>query len=128
MLNCLNTYHTMQEPPYAVMNPDENIPIRVGITGPRFCKKCECYKPPRSHHCKHCGKCVLRMDHHCPWIGNCVGFGNYAYFVRFVFSVIGCCSYGAYLLLWRLQRIIDMRKNRWVTIEYVLLKAWLFTR
>ncbi|KAG2211618.1 hypothetical protein INT47_008715 [Mucor saturninus] len=101
------------EPPSSVLDPDESVPIQVGITGPRFCKQCNCYKPPRSHHCKQCRKCILRMDHHCPWLGNCIGFGNYSYFVRFVFSVMTCCSYGGYLLLWRLQRILDMRKSVW---------------
>ncbi|OAD02964.1 hypothetical protein MUCCIDRAFT_142897 [Mucor lusitanicus CBS 277.49] len=105
------------EPPFSVLNPEEDTVIRVGITGPRFCKKCDAYKPPRAHHCKHCGKCVLRMDHHCPWIGNCVGFGNYSHFVRFVYSVIGCCSYGCYLLLWRLQRILDAWNNPWVIMK-----------
>lgn len=30
----------------------------------RFCKKCQAYKPPRTHHCRRCGRCILRMDHH----------------------------------------------------------------
>ena len=42
----------------------------------RWCFKCQAPKPPRSHHCALCGKCVLKMDHHCPWINNCVGFYN----------------------------------------------------
>ena len=33
----------------------------------RWCKRCEGWKPPRSHHCRKCGKCVLRMDHHCTY-------------------------------------------------------------
>ena len=33
--------------------------------GARYCKKCAAYKPPRTHHCRRCGHCVLRMDHHC---------------------------------------------------------------
>lgn len=31
----------------------------------RWCKKCQGWKPPRCHHCRKCGRCVLRMDHHC---------------------------------------------------------------
>lgn len=28
--------------------------------GGRFCQKCQCYKPPRCHHCRVCHQCVLR--------------------------------------------------------------------
>lgn len=27
----------------------------------RYCMKCEHVKPPRTHHCKVCGKCVLKV-------------------------------------------------------------------
>eukprot|EP01126_Amoeba_proteus_P037585 TRINITY_DN3885_c0_g1_i26.p1 TRINITY_DN3885_c0_g1~~TRINITY_DN3885_c0_g1_i26.p1 ORF type:complete len:101 (-),score=9.86 TRINITY_DN3885_c0_g1_i26:1629-1931(-) len=30
----------------------------------RYCKKCENWKLPRTHHCSMCGRCVVRMDHH----------------------------------------------------------------
>lgn len=54
----------------------------------RWCKKCENYKPERTHHCKACQTCVLKMDHHCPWTMNCVGAGNFSHFMRFLFWVL----------------------------------------
>lgn len=46
----------------------------------RFCCHCQSFKPPRTHHCRECGRCVLKMDHHCPWVLNCIGFYNYKLF------------------------------------------------
>lgn len=46
----------------------------------RFCSHCQNFKPPRAHHCRECGRCVLKMDHHCPWVLNCIGFYNYKVF------------------------------------------------
>ncbi|GFO11784.1 palmitoyltransferase, partial [Plakobranchus ocellatus] len=61
-------------------HPPENVSEVVSI-----CKKCIAPKPPRTHHCSICGKCVLKMDHHCPWLNNCVGYYNHRYFLQFVF-------------------------------------------
>lgn len=30
-----------------------------------ICKKCLSPKPPRTHHCSVCNRCILKMDHHC---------------------------------------------------------------
>lgn len=70
----------------------------------QYCKVCEGFKAPRSHHCRKCGRCVLKMDHHCPWINNCVGWGNQAFFVYFLsFAVIGC-AHATYILMASLIR------------------------
>ena len=51
----------------------------------RICDKCSCVKPPRSHHCSICKRCVLKMDHHCPWMNNCIGLYNEKAFLLFNF-------------------------------------------
>ena len=51
----------------------------------RYCRKCKSLKPPRTHHCSVCGKCVMRMDHHCPWMGNCVALRTHKFFMCYLF-------------------------------------------
>ncbi|XP_054263650.1 palmitoyltransferase ZDHHC6 isoform X1 [Macrosteles quadrilineatus] len=59
----------------------------------QFCKTCQGYKAPRAHHCRKCGRCVMKMDHHCPWINNCVGHQNHLHFTSFLLcAVIGCAQ------------------------------------
>lgn len=53
--------------------------------GQRYCKWCNMYKPDRTHHCRICERCVLKMDHHCPWIMSCVGFRNHKFFFLLIF-------------------------------------------
>lgn len=52
----------------------------LDLTKLPLCGTCLRLKVERSHHCRHCGKCVLKMDHHCPWLANCIGFRNYKSF------------------------------------------------
>lgn len=87
---CAACRYLSQQPP-----DDPNVPQELkDKTGQRrFCKTCRIHKPPRAHHCRKCGHCVVRlmsvhieecenqldndfplqlkMDHHCPWIANC---------------------------------------------------------
>lgn len=57
----------------------------------KWCASCKQPKPPRTHHCSVCGKCIMKMDHHCPWVGSCVGFKNHKHFILFMLYVnIGC--------------------------------------
>jgi uncharacterized OB-fold protein len=66
----------------AISKPDTN--PQKSVIGVKYldfimnkqCKKCNSLKPPNSHHCSTCGRCIARMDHHCPWVNNCVGFYN----------------------------------------------------
>lgn len=67
----------------------------------QFCTICQGYKAPRSHHCRKCGRCVLKMDHHCPWINNCVGHYNHGHFTAFLASAVGgCCVSTVILVSW----------------------------
>lgn len=64
----------------------------------QYCAYCDGFKTPRSHHCRRCERCVLKMDHHCPWINTCCGHRNQAYFTMFLFFCV-CGSLHAVVLL-----------------------------
>lgn len=78
--------------PPAVSDPNTRYvrrPNPVVNLGPRWCQHCKIIKPDRTHHCRHCGTCVLQFDReswllatltldHCLWIGRCVGWNNHA--------------------------------------------------
>lgn len=58
-----------------------------------ICKKCISPKPPRTHHCSVCNRCILKMDHHCPWLNNCVGYRNHRYFYLYMAYMIAGVSF-----------------------------------
>jgi palmitoyltransferase len=37
-------------------------PVPRADKSPRWCRFCEIYKPDRTHHCRHCGTCVMQFD------------------------------------------------------------------
>ncbi|KAL6056690.1 Palmitoyltransferase [Balamuthia mandrillaris] len=58
-----------------------------------YCSICSVYKPVRTHHCKRCNRCTLKMDHHCFWINNCVGFYNHKFFFQALcLGFFGCIA------------------------------------
>lgn len=63
----------------------------------RKCKHCGGWKPPRTHHCRTCNRCVLKMDHHCPWVNNCVGFRNQKFYMLYIIYNELMCG-GGFLL------------------------------
>ncbi|KAJ0183784.1 hypothetical protein K1T71_000207 [Dendrolimus kikuchii] len=58
-----------------------------------ICKKCISPKPPRTHHCSVCDRCILAMDHHCPWLNNCVGYYNARYFYLYMVYMVAGVSF-----------------------------------
>ncbi|XP_068618220.1 palmitoyltransferase ZDHHC16B isoform X2 [Battus philenor] len=58
-----------------------------------ICKKCISPKPPRTHHCSVCDRCILAMDHHCPWLNNCVGYFNARYFYLYMVYMVAGVSF-----------------------------------
>lgn len=54
----------------------------------RYCRKCNVYKPDRTHHCYNHNQCVLRFDHCCGVLNNCIGLYNYKYFMLYVLYVV----------------------------------------
>ena len=72
----------------------------------QFCSVCNGFKSPRAHHCRSCGRCVIKMDHHCPWINNCVGHENHATFTRFVLHAPLGCGYAFYFQAYYLYQVL----------------------
>lgn len=75
----------------------------------QYCSVCEGYKAPRSHHCKKCGRCVMKMDHHCPWINNCVGHHNHCHFTAFLASAVGGCCVSTFTLASWVMTVLSLK-------------------
>jgi palmitoyltransferase ZDHHC3/7/25 len=65
-----------------------------------MCSQCQTFKPPHSHHCRICNRCISRMDHHCPWMNNCIGASNMKHFILFLIYAWSCSVFSLVLLGW----------------------------
>ena len=48
-------------PPQPPLSPRWPFPAHLR---PSQCSRCSLWRPPRAHHCRACGACVLKQDHH----------------------------------------------------------------
>ncbi|CAH1795576.1 unnamed protein product [Owenia fusiformis] len=74
----------------------------------QYCHFCEGYKAPRSHHCRKCNRCVMKMDHHCPWINTCCGHFNHGNFANFLFFACCGCFHSSCSLIPGIIRAVNM--------------------
>lgn len=77
----------------------------------RTCLKCDCVKPPRSHHCSVCGRCVMLMDHHCPWMNNCIGARNMKAFILFNMYTVLAAAYASTRAIIELANCFNTNSN-----------------
>ena len=95
----------------------ENISEKHDCTS---CRKCNVFRPRRTHHCQYCNKCILDMDHHCFTLNKCIGKNNYIFFIKYLISMeanttlfFGICFYVLYYFYSEI--------NLYSLIKYVLL-------
>ena len=72
-----------------------------------MCSQCQTFKPPLSHHCRICNRCISKMDHHCPWMNNCIGAGNLKHFVLFLLYTWVCSASSLALMGWNYFFCVD---------------------
>ena len=61
------------------------------------CLDCDAPKPPRTHHCPSCKRCVLKRDHHCFLTASCIGFMNLRYMIVYCLYSALASGYTLYM-------------------------------
>ncbi|KAF8625864.1 hypothetical protein AX15_005159 [Amanita polypyramis BW_CC] len=109
-------YVTRRPPSGAVLLPEN-----------RYCSRDGIAKPYRTHHCRHCGTCILKYDHHCPWIGQCVGARNHKFFVNFIGAACIFCIYVfATVLAFTVIDTVDNKLNVDPQLVIIIVLAGIF--
>jgi len=62
------------------------VDLSAATLPPRFCERCQFFRPKRSKHCYVCDRCVAKYDHHCPLIDHCIGLNNYKLFISYLLA------------------------------------------
>lgn len=97
----------------------------------KTCYTCKVPKPPRSHHCSVCSRCVLDFDHHCIWTNSCIGRNNLLWFNGFLFftsvAILNTAAVNA-LTIYRVMRlpglpILNLALSKKISLKFTFL--WL---
>ena len=62
------------------------------------CLDCDQVKPPKTHHCPCCRRCILKRDHHCFLTTVCVGFRNLRFMIVYSYYSAAAAAYTFYLV------------------------------
>lgn len=126
----LHCYGSGQDDLEAQAAPPEFL-VKNSITvknngNPRYCSKCNCWKPDRAHHCSSCQQCCLKMDHHCPWFACCIGFRNQKFFIQFLVNSIALALVGVLFASWDLYTFFAREQYNDAYLSVSVVVFWIF--